>query len=728
MTSQTSFNQAGILKHSFKTALKASLIPSIVSFFPLFYLAVAINYGFFGPNFTLLSSTRRADYIYVLYDMAAAPFILGIVICGALACALFTFAFMYKKNAVNVYFSLGLARRKLFATRYLAGTLMSVAPIILVLLISYIGNLLLYGPSPELYTAFPYVLLGYVTAGILAFTITSLMCVFCGTMTEAIFLSAYGLGGISLVLLGLNFLMINFLFGNPYGKFNYLYQTVEKYLVLRIPAINPVLFFTHDAAAFSFLHSESAVGFIKVVLPPVKPAAVISWLMISGILFLLAQKLFERRKAEIAGITGTSRGIGFVCTFMPTFFFFSLSFMVLLSSLRQPLAFSGAAAVGLVAYILSEMVFRQFPFLGDLRKLPLVAGACLLCIVVLVTGGLGFSRRIPKAETIEKAYISYKGSPDYMDLDFSTSSTDTYAYTVYNVDYSTPEDIERVLALHNSLIEYGKRLPNQEATVESPDEYTINSPIKIEYTLTNGRTFVRFYESTSVSNLIRLLEMDETETVKNIIDYRFEDKNPSRLFTYLPVFLTNPYFGGEFMFEPDEKNRAELLQALRSDLARQTVKQRYFPDKPALGVIIFAHEEDRRTSWGFGKYEIHPHSSNPRFYITEDFTQTLAFLEAHNLLQYFAPTGEMQHLTVWRYIINPPRDQVKYHYFRSYQSGYSGRQITDPAQQAEILRLARTHYFAAEGGYVIGVSLKDKRPTYLFLPEKDAPPYIKDIK
>ena len=736
MTLEISYNNKNIMKHSFITAVKGSYVPSLISFIALFLAFVVVNPLFFGPSYAPSIDAHRANYIFSLYDPALSPFIVGIIICTSAICALLTFMFLYKTNMVTLYFSLGLSRKKLFVTRYLAGITMSIAPILLIMLVALVTNVLVLGTSMELITAFSYLLLGFVVLSVLAFAITSLMCTLCGTLVEGILLSAFGLGGISLLILGFNFMMNLFLFGNAYGVFSYTYQpSIQQNIIHLTTAVNPLMYFLNDARIYSLLRLDHVTETLPVALPKISGTTVTSWLIIGILLSILAINFFERRKAEITGVAGANKFGSFICTVIPTYFFFSLTLWVADPFVSRVAALLLATIIGLVVYVIIALGFRHFPFRNDVFKLPTVLAICFLSIAVLSTGGMGFSSRLPVVEDIERVYVSYKGSPDYQTSIGSggTSGDGTYYFGVRDLEYTSKSDINRVLDIHQAIIEYGEKPVSGEAIVESPADYTIESEIVINYTLHDGGEFIRYYPATSLSNLMLVLSLDNTDFMKASISQAFQEDNASSVFTSGEIVLTDIFYKTEFNYEPNAGARSRLLDALRTDVSRQTVQQRYFPDSSALGVIVFTDNDYFNARHHDSKYGLIPFGVS-KVFITEDFTQTIAFLKEEGLFEHFAFRGDIDYLTVKGYLINVQDERSFYnnarsHYFRSYQGDPDplAIKITDQAEQNELLSKTRSNYFAAEGGYIVGVHLKDQGPVYMFLPEEDAPAFIKNI-
>lgn len=235
MTSQVSYNPSGVVKHSVLTSAKAVILPACIA-------TVLLMLLFTVPN-DLFYSQDRSRYVYYLFNDLVTVLLIGIIIIGTAVNAIMTFGFLFKKNAVDVYFSLGMSRKRLFSTRFVAGLVMSFLPGCFVLTFSFVFNILLFGLSAELVTAYLYILSGWLALVLFTFSMTSLVCALAGTLAESITLTLCGLGGVTILLYGMNFLMNVFLWGNPYGQRAYLYQPVESNLIYHSIYFNPLLFF-----------------------------------------------------------------------------------------------------------------------------------------------------------------------------------------------------------------------------------------------------------------------------------------------------------------------------------------------------------------------------------------------------------------------------------------------------------------------------------------------------
>lgn len=457
------------------------------------------------------------------------------------------------------------------------------------------------------------------------------------------------------------------------------------------------------------------------------------WLGTGLLISIAAQRIFTKRNAEIAGITGTSSLVGLICTFFPTFFVFSFTLWIGMRLLDEVAAVLLAVVTGLAAYALSELIFKQVPFKNDKKKLIWVSSLCLATIIILQAGGLGFVGRLPAADNVDYVYISYKGTPDYLPSWRSSSRSyyNQYYTQITSVYYHQLEEIEKVQEIHRDFAAYGRRRANPQTFVDHPTEYTVNTVVMISYVLKNGKTLSRFYPAVSAKALTDMLQLDDTPTIMEKIE---ESLTNSSYFTEGDIFLTDIYYQDDVPFDPDEQTRSELLAALREDILNQSVEERYFPKGPAAGIITFV--DNAHGSFYMGeKYDIFEWNVS-KIFVTDEFTHTIAFLKETGLWEHFTFTGNIEYLTFEPYTINLEEKDIYYsersHYFRSFQSGSprilaAPDPISDPARVQELLPKLRSHYFAVEGGYTVGVHVEGQAPVYVFLPVSDAPPNLGNL-
>jgi hypothetical protein len=127
-----------------------------------------------------------------------------------------------------------------------------------------------------------------------------------------------------------------------------------------------------------------------------------------------------------------------------------------------------------------------------------------------------------------------------------------------------------------------------------------------------------------------------------------------------------------------------------------------------------------------------------QIYITDGYVNTLEFLREKGVCGFIdsdhIDTSEILSIRAIRYPTNPGFISQSL-YFRSnasYEFLNSREAVpVSPDKYADILSKAKTHYYTAGGGYYLWVEVADLssvesvRTVILFVPEADAPGYIK---
>lgn len=118
----------------------------------------------------------------------------GMVCCG-LIISIVLFSFMFSKKSVNVYYSMGITRTRLYVNRVLAGVLAIFLAVIIPLTITLILNISAFGMSAHIKDVFFYEFLVLFTCGLAGLGIGSFASTVSGSMIEAVVTS----GSISLI-------------------------------------------------------------------------------------------------------------------------------------------------------------------------------------------------------------------------------------------------------------------------------------------------------------------------------------------------------------------------------------------------------------------------------------------------------------------------------------------------------------------------------------------------
>jgi ABC-type transport system involved in multi-copper enzyme maturation permease subunit len=150
MTTNQSLTDA--FKHTYKTGLKGlPILPAlanfgVLAFFVTFFTGAEILsrqpiINDEGQTTGYISASNRyISFFFSDTDYMLIPALVLVAICG-LSMAICTFNFITSKKQVNVYYSLGITRTRLFLGKYLAGATLLVVSTFIPLFITLIMNL-----------------------------------------------------------------------------------------------------------------------------------------------------------------------------------------------------------------------------------------------------------------------------------------------------------------------------------------------------------------------------------------------------------------------------------------------------------------------------------------------------------------------------------------------------------------------------------------------------------
>jgi hypothetical protein len=736
MTSKNYSDNKKIITHSFASALK-SLIPISAIGMLLMLYVMSNGYLPFWPFARELGNGYRYQ-IYSLFLPNNQVFVHIIIICTAVLIGLINFNYLFKKNRVNVYMSLGMTRKKQFLSRYFAGVIMLLPQIVIPMLFGVAFNLLAYGSSVVLVSAFFYYIFGYFVLGFIAYNVAVLLCTLSGTLLESAAFTAIILAAPTMILSGFNFIMQNFLLGNIYNTTYTNGYAVSKSLVSCLKLFNPILFFYDNSEkyiCFPYMQASQTIAIGKVQLFSISNLPVILWAIAGIALAMLSLKLYEKRQAEIAGFIGQNKVLGSICTAVLTFFVFSMITLSAQNGLNNALVLILAGLGAVVAYTACEFLLKQSLklVLKGAVKLPMHLAICFIIFAVIATGFLGYSTRIPDINDVKSAVISYKGAPDYIpQITADFSSSDGFSdYMANNLIFTSKKDIETVEKLHKAVISAGKKEFTTNSKIADPTKIYVRSDIKIDYTLKNGSKMTRYYDRTTLDVLSQMLILDYTDELHKVTAACLTGSGLSMdnqtAYQGGDIYIFNNMFENKFKVNATTDFRNQLLNAINKDIQMQTTDERYFQEKPAIGILTFGKTADEVP--GSPEYTVDP--NNKTVFVTDDFINTIAFLKEKGLYDKFANTSEVTGIAVSRFVPNFNMawgSPSMTYYFRTIIGGSyltNQYQVTDTNQINEILAKASTNCFAKQLGYLVQIKLKDKSSIIRFLPENEAPDFIK---
>ena len=683
------------------------------------------------------SATKYISYFFGDKYMLL-PCLVLLAFCG-LAMAICTFNFITSKKQVNVYYSLGITRTKLFLGRYISGaTLLSVS-IFLPLFIMLIINLGVLGFSFEIFKVFFLYFFTFLIVSLSAFTITATIFACVGTNFEAGVFSAIILFLPDILLFGVETIMSKFLYGNPYG-FNFTPANNEIWdnsyiatLSEQFEYLSPVFFAKSQLEKFAIIEKTTDTTTQQVFENP-SFTNIVLWVVLTAIIGFLGIKIFNRRKAEIAGFIGTNRFLNTFVSFLAGFFVFALVISIaeeFIIGIVAGLICFAIAHLGLELLVLRDLK----KFVKGLYKLPIGLVTVSLFAVSMNTGLFGYSEKLPEAERIKSVSVSIVGDTSQYGL-FGEDShfiTDHNLFFLNNPGVLTGEmtsetDINAVLKAHKLI-----------ATSEE-DDRTLKTAIQFSYTLKDGTSFKRNFNTSTPEAHRALLYIEESQYFKDALYTLFkgtikmpdpangvsltqEEQTISNAQFSLrdsssTVNIYSKYLDSYAFVELTDKDREILLNALYNDLSNRSVTDKYYPDSTPVAFIrfegnwsnVYWNIIDTANGWGsdteanikepeklkktkitmnsFSSDKVDFYISNrynpmPFFVITPDMTETIKVLKDFKLYDELTKTPDFVSAKIipssvaYEEAFNSGFGDVQEHFSRYFISTYTSSTYTN---------------------------------------------------
>ncbi|MDO4153614.1 MAG: hypothetical protein Q4E21_02040 [Clostridia bacterium] len=581
----------------------------------------------FKEQYTFLFSDSMG---YMRYMVIAA--LLGIGLLMGIA----TFRFITGKKTVNVYYSLGIKRTRLFTAKYLSGLTLVGLSVAVPMLVALLVNLVVLGANRYLFTAFFYLLFGMFSVVAFSYTLTAVVFTTVGTAFEGILFSGILLLFPEILLTCLQVFIRKLVLGTPLGSnFSSMYtmgyyagdsmQTLPK----QYPQFNPLRYmskglYTYSQGGVVGKLADYNNGGNMIAWKTPDFLVPIIWLLVTAALFAFGVFFYERRKAEIGGFIGKNKVLNFVGIFLVGIFGFALVFD-LLKSKGMAIAIAVGVVVFVVIYaVLSLVLLRNVrQFVKDLPALPIQLALTALIFVFFATGYFGAANKIPETADIASAQISMP----YQNYQLQPSG-DYYGYYIAGMqtadtapkgNYTESQDIEFVRGVHKMLVEAGKTDPT---VLDENFNGVYPVSVKIAYTLKNGKQILRNYYGVSEDILHALQQADKTAYQQSVLNRIFKDElkkverpknsdlsgmvSNSDIVAYNEyryiravresedIRLYNKTLTTETRLELTAEQRQTLLDCLYKDLSAQTPENHYNPQE-SLGLISFVHMDEMYT-------------------------------------------------------------------------------------------------------------------------------------
>lgn len=693
MTSLKSFDKS--FKSMYKNKLKAGFpFPVIGSIFLLFAIVIypfseiiAINNKGWGYSeieiedvrYILCSGLRPIPEVSILLYIA--------VIIASIICAVTVFQNLSSKRTANIYYSLGLSRKNLFISSYLAGATCVLLMVLVPHVLSFIINAFVFGITKEFLIAMIFSASLYSNLGLVAFTLATIAMTLSGMIAEGIFFSFFFNGISALVTFALSMFSEGLLTGSAlfssvsvYDE-GYIFSAVDNIFLGKWSNFNSLAHGIEDISNISSCLNYNVNLEFEYITVDIwtKPNFIplICWTLVLAGLFFAAMKIFEHKKPENIGFFASGKSLWRVFFLTNTLFFSSIACVEGKSNTKGLtwLYILIVLSVCLVLTFIAKLILTKtsrFKLKEERKYFIGYAGCTILIAALLSTGFFGFVNRIPAVEKVKSVEITAFSAPsnnnDYYyysnpsnlvcrgDVgEFSMINLYKFPFDdfVDNYIFKTAKDISNVRDIHQMLIkaENAKLSSNY-------GETKIGAEIYIKYTLKNGKEIERKYcyvtpdiieKYVSFDSVSEEIKEDLLSNVGNFLEEKSDSYTPSyESEDYVPKYIT--VFSQDMLssknVDLDTAQRTALVEAYTKDVESMKAIDILKPDCKSLGMITIRinreiYDDDSGNFAGFEK-DIRPDTfctsgeyGEYTIFVNENMKNTVKWAKDNGIYKYF---------------------------------------------------------------------------------------------
>lgn len=711
-----------------------------------------------------------------------------IVLVGAIQAA-YTLRFINIKNQSNVWFSFNLSRLTLFKNRCVSSLTLLGSAIIIPGIISAIICCASGCSAAKVLPVIFYQYAGFLTMMFAGFAIGTLTASLTGSVAESIFYSIILILAVPALSTGWDALSSVFLRGRTavsganYADgmdMQYYYfglspqsggrgiMTFCPFTLFRVPgtdraAILSLKLCGFGPVDFGFCKDGSSLPGIDAWLP------ILLWIVLTAVLIVLAQRMFDKKKLEELGVPATSRALTLLTSAIIVFCGFSVPAWVLKTavfSVSTALAALLGAAVMLAAYFAYTFIARRNlkAVRKNLWQIAIPAGATAVITVIFLTGGFGYTARVPEADEIEYVTVSMPFSfENGMAQNGQTLRTVKGTVTTVKpysgcIALSTENDINTVRSIHKLI------------TDETRSDKKTNTSFSVKYYFKNGRSMERTFTNISEKDLNSYFAVADTDGVKQQ-QYLFlaaSDEERERikapgmsnsqsqfLFTNYGSPLRNAE--GALLASKDgsfcRELNADELDALGKCIWKDISQKKYSEIlRGSAREAAYLYLSDNAENYG-DAYDENIEGKSVLAAITQDMTETLKFIRERGMGGALEQRREVKSVNIYdcrrmmseaqeinkngKYgcsAINPiftmsAMFNINEAKMTSKKFGEMDncliKTVTDSKRTKELFSLAQGQCYTSLGGYVAQIIFTDGYSQTMYISDGDAPGYIK---
>lgn len=417
--------------------------------------------------------------------------VIGMVLCGMLI-ALTHFSFAFKKNSVNVFFSMGITRTRLYVNRILAGTCELFVASFLPFFLIFIVNVSTFGYHKHQVAVMFYYTIAMFVSGVAGMAITAFASAISGSRIEAI-LTSFTTSTVFILLVS-EFTFIRTTLLKGYVQVSSLSKTT--FLEILGTMSSPWTFVKNLGEVKEANYSGDPINIMgrevlgnkvpqDLVLDSGLLLPIFAWVLISAAIIVAGLYLFNKRKAENAN----SFGKFYLSSAINGAFAFAVCIECVSESLcnaynhdngffrhKAFLCLAIFVILSFIAFFLAELVLRR-NIKSVVKMFPvwavLAVGSVLITISV-GTGYFGTFNKLPDRKEIKSVSMNVSDPRGI----FNYSAVDAYNTNISNenqyfCESDNPEDIKLCLdyfeKIKNSKYDSESSLMNAEFIIKTKD-------------------------------------------------------------------------------------------------------------------------------------------------------------------------------------------------------------------------------------------------------------------
>lgn len=608
MTSQRFLNDRVDLRDFLRSLIEACKAPIVTLLFISFYTvgSVAIFAKNLKKNLDYMTLLKNREIISYFggatseYDYKDTT-VLGIlmIFCG-IAVAISLFSFVFKKNSVNVYFSMGITRTRLFLNRVAAGAAELFVISFVPYLIVFLTNIVIFGFHSHQLKLFAYYTALMFIRGMSGFAIGAFAASVSGSIIETVITT--GSASVIFVLMGVLLSGFKNLFLPGYvGDYN------EENKMLLLTPWTALLENTNysDLITGKKVPKEYLLTWKDDFFP------IVFWAAAAVIIFAVALFLFKKRKNENTSSFG-KYAVASALNGASILLVSVLALAVLFSELYSdnkiksvPLCIILCTVISFIIFFIAELIIRR-KFKAVLRILPVYGGLALAtfaALLVIGTGYFGTFNKLPDVKDIEYVSMNYSDPLNMFNYNVNTSSPQRYDDKDANYcKSSNPEDIKLCVEQFNK-IKNGKGTGSEalryiKFVIKTKDGKFIarSFPVYSEEISHNYDKAV--FDSEYFHQILKLkllnIDKESLDYESNYGSYEYLNgdiiQNSNAFYYFDSSLLSDNFNYREYAFNDDEVTPTyyftdELKEALYNDLCKMTYDEYYGNNSEHVGAI-----------------------------------------------------------------------------------------------------------------------------------------------